>query len=70
MLSPSTEIFIIGKSFNALAIACIKIGVNVIFSPSRFKKASFTLFLHLTTLVTSTSTKDCTCAEVCTEATM
>ena len=62
---PSTEMFIIGKSTKALATASIKIGVKVIFSPSRASKAFFTLLRHCQTRVTSTSVKLCTCAEVC-----
>ena len=57
IVSPSNEIFIIGYFFSALAMASMKIGVNVSFSPSLFSKAFFILFLQFTTLVTSTSTK-------------
>ena len=66
----STDIFKPGKSFNAFATASIKIGVNVSFSPSRCSKAFLTRSLHFTMFVTSTSINDCTCAEVCTEATI
>ena len=68
MVSPSRDILTIGYFFNALATASIKMGVKVSFSPSLFSKASLTLFLQLTTLVTSTSTKLCTWAEVLTLA--
>src|SRR5680860_1273164 len=61
---PSTEIFIIGYFFRALATASIKIGVNVNFSPSRFSNSVFTLLRQLTIWVTSTSTKLWTWAEV------
>jgi transcription-repair coupling factor (superfamily II helicase) len=57
MVSPCMEIFIIGKSRSALATASIKMGVKVKFSPSRFKNASFILFLQFQILVTSASIK-------------
>ena len=67
---PLTETLIIGKSLMAFTIASMKIGVNVMFSFSRFKKSPFTLFLQLTMFVTSASTYDVTCGATCTDITM
>ena len=65
-----TDTFIIGKSLMALATASIKIGVKVSFSFSRFSNVLFTRSLQRTTLVTSASTKEVTCGEVCLLITM
>ncbi|MNX63706.1 hypothetical protein D3C86_947150 [compost metagenome] len=62
---PFTDTLIIGKSLIALLTASTKIGVKVIFSFSRFSKFLFTFSRHITILVTSASTKEVTCAEVC-----
>ncbi len=70
MLSPWMEIFIIGNFLMAFATASINMGVNVRFSPSRFKNSSLTLFLQFQISVTSASIKLCTWAEVCTDSTI
>ena len=48
----------------ACTIAMMKMGVKVIFSPSRCSKAFFTFSRHITKLVTSASTKLVTCGLV------
>src|SRR5690554_939308 len=70
ILSPSTLMLINGKSFIAFATASINTGVNVKFSPSLFLKSALILFLQFQMLVTSASTNEVTCGEVCFERTM
>ncbi len=67
---PSTWMLIIGISFIAWAIAMMNTGVKVIFSPSRFSKAFFTLLRQSTRLVTSASTKLVTWGLMCLLITM
>src|SRR5690606_11635050 len=68
--SPLTWILIMGISLMAWAIAMMKMGVKVIFSPSRFSNEAFTLLRQSTRLVTSASTKLVTCGLVCLLITM
>ncbi len=69
-LSPSTLAFTPGKSPIALTIASASKGVNVSFSPNFSRNLFLFLFLHKTKFVTSASTKEVTCGDVCTESTM
>ena len=70
ILSPSSEQLIFGKSLIALIIASINIGVKVRFSPSFCLNLPFHFSLHCTILVTSASTYEVTCGDVCTDFTI
>src|SRR5690606_19757235 len=50
---------------NALAAAHVNTGIKVSFSPYFFSNLSLYLFLHNTRFVTSASTIEVTCGEIC-----